>query len=166
MTEKTIFHAYTTTCDAISFKLLNEVIIQSNEKQCRALAQWDTGASGTCISEDIASKLGLIPTGKQLIRTPSGSSEVDTYLIDILLPNNVIVRDKMVCGTKIGDQGIQVLIGMDIVALGDFAISNYGGRTVFSFRTPSKETTDYVKQIGIENKIGQRHGKGKRKKKR
>lgn len=40
-----------------------------------------------------------------------------------------------------------ILIGMDIITLGDFAITNVGGKTVFSFRTPSTKMIDYVEEI-------------------
>lgn len=45
--------------------------------------------------------------------------------------------------SEIGKQGIDVLIGMDIISNGDFAISNYEGRTQFSFRIPSQEHIEY-----------------------
>ena len=48
-------------------------------------------------------------------------------------------------GSKIGAQGIDVLIGMDIISKGDFAVSNYNGKTQFSFRLPSQEDVDYKK---------------------
>lgn len=38
---------------------------------------------------------------------------------------------------------------MDIISKGDFSISNYGGRTIFSFRSPSMASTDYAKQIKL-----------------
>ena len=59
-----------------------------------------------------------------------------------------------------------MLIGMNIINLGDFTVSNFQGKTTFTFRMPSESTTDYVKQIKVLNIIGTPHGKGKRKKKR
>ena len=55
---------------------------------------------------------------------------------------------------------------MDVINQGDFSVSNFEGKTVFSFRIPSKKTIDYVQEINIENVIGPKHGKGKRKKKK
>lgn len=34
----------------------------------------------------------------------------------------------------------EMLIGMDIISLSDFVITNADGKTVLSFRNPSKET--------------------------
>lgn len=166
MADNTVYHAYTTKYDGRSQKLINDVQVAHKEKICDATALWDTGATGTCVSEELVNELGLIPTGKLNISTPSGSSIVNTYSVDILFPNKVVIKDVVVCGTKIGEQGIQVLIGMDIITLGDFSVSNFEGKTTFSFRIPSKTETDYVKEINRENLIGPKHGKGKRKKKR
>ena len=41
---------------------------------------------------------------------------------------------------------VEVLIGMDIIGSGDFAISNKDGKTAFSFRMPSLERIDFVEQ--------------------
>ena len=64
-----------------------------------------------------------------------------------------------------GNQGLGVLIGMDIITAGDFAVSNYNGTTMFSFRIPSQKKTDYVAETNLQNMIGT-HGKGKRKRKK
>jgi hypothetical protein len=39
--------------------------------------------------------------------------------------------------------GCDILIGMDIIGMGDFAVSNYNGRIVFSFRVPSMAEIDF-----------------------
>ena len=41
-----------------------------------------------------------------------------------------------VMGSKISEQGIDVLIGMDVISKGDFAISIYNGKKKFSIRIP------------------------------
>ena len=65
------------------------------------------------------------------------------YFIDIILNNEVVFNNWKVMGSKIGAQGIDILIGMDIISKGDFAISNYNGKTQFSFRLPSQQDVDY-----------------------
>ena len=163
--EKPVYHAFTCDCNCISNRLLSEAIIEANNTSVKTCAQWDTGASGTCIDDDLANELSLVATGMTTIKTPSGSKNVNVYLVSIILPNNVGVRDIPVFGTDIGNQGIGLLIGMDIINMGDFAVSCFGGKTVYSFRVPSKKKTDYVLEINIENKTGH-HGTGKRKKKK
>ena len=45
------------------------------------------------------------------------------------------------------DGSFDFIIGMDIIGIGDLAITNVGGHTCLSFRTPSLETIDYVAEI-------------------
>lgn len=163
MSSSSPIRAFTTkTKSGLMNRLMNTVCVEAGSKTLEAIALWDTGATGTCISTTVVKSLNLIPTGKKNIRTPSGQSIVNTYLINILLPNNVRISDVEVCDSEIGNQGLGVLIGMDIITQGDFAVSNYNGRTAFSFRIPSQNTTDYVVQANIYNLVGT-HGKGKRK---
>lgn len=74
----------------------------------------------------------------------NSTSDCELYLVNIGLPNGVYFVDVKV--TKAGLIGTDVLIGMDIITLGDFVITNKNGNTVFSFRTPSLSEIDYVKQ--------------------
>lgn len=146
-------------------RLINIATISNAGNTIQAIALWDTGATCTCISNEVVGKLGLIPTGKKTIQTPSGKGQVSTYLVTVTLPNNVVIPDIEVCDSAIGEQGIGMLIGMDIITKGDLAVSNHEGKTVFSFRIPSVKMTDYVEQHRIQSMIGT-HGKGSRKKKR
>ena len=43
--------------------------------------------------------------------------------------------------------GGDVLIGMDIISQGDFAVTNHGGITKFSFRMPSVTHIDFVEEF-------------------
>jgi hypothetical protein len=85
----------------------------------------------------------LKPISYAQSKTPSGVLTAPIYLMDIILNNEVIFTDWNVMGSKIGAQGIDILIGMDIISKGDFAISNYDGKTQFSFRLPSQQDVDY-----------------------
>lgn len=150
----------------ITNRLKSEVTIQYNDKSNVATALWDTGATNTCISENIVSKLSLISTGKIEMHGSTGSSEQNTYLVDIILPNNVKIDNLMVIDSDIGKQNIDMLIGMDIINRGDFSVSNYDDRTAFTFRIPSEKKINYALETRISGLIGKEHGKGKRKKKR
>ena len=48
--------------------------------------------------------------------------------------------------------GEEVIIGMDILGLGDFSVTHFGGETVFSFCVPSRKCIDFVQDIGSFNK--------------
>ena len=57
--------------------------------------------------------------------------------------NEIRIQNLIVMDSEIGKQGIDVLIGMDIISMGDFAVSNFDGKTQFSFRIPSQEHVEY-----------------------
>lgn len=137
-------NAFTTHFSGPSGKLYNRVLVMSEGKKTEAVALWDTGATGTCISEELAEKLNLVSVGKRQVHTPSGQSVFDDYCIDLVLPNNTGIKGVRVTATKIGQQQIDVLIGMDIICLGDFAVSTHNGKTQFTFRTPSVADADFV----------------------
>ena len=155
MTENPVYHAFTTKSEQLVKRLINEATILYGDESLKARALWDTGATGTCISTEVANKLSMVPTGKQTISTPSGCKEVNTYLVSVVLPNNVKFQDVVVCDSDIGSQGIDMLIGMDIILVGDFAVSGYGNQTVFSYRAPAKARVDFVQQIQLEKALGQ-----------
>lgn len=108
-------------------------------------ALWDTGASRSTISQRVVDHLHLTPVGIAKVSTANGLADVKTYIVDIGLPNQVIVPNILVSCANLGDE-IDALIGMDIITLGDFSITNVGGRTKLSYRIPSTETIDYVTQ--------------------
>lgn len=45
--------------------------------------------------------------------------------------------------------GTDAIIGMDIINLGDFAVSNRNGATSFSFRIPSVEDFDFAAEDNL-----------------
>lgn len=112
---------------------------------------WDTGASKSSINQKIVDDLSLIPVGKVNISTANGVVAVNAYFIDIGLPNHVVIPNVMVSCADLGED-IDVLIGMDIIRHGDFSITNVNQKTTFSFRTPSLQEIDYVKESRNNNK--------------
>jgi thiol-disulfide isomerase/thioredoxin len=108
------------------------------------IALWDTGATGSVITKNVVDKLGLVPTGFGKVYHANGECIVNTYLINILLPNNVGVHSLRVTEGILN--GSDVLIGMDIIARGDFAISNSNGKTKFTFQIPSSHDFDFVEE--------------------
>lgn len=121
-----------------------ELFPKSTKREYNAI--WDTGATNTAISSRVVEECGLIPTGQAISNTANGQCMVNTYIIDIGLPNNVNIKE--VTATEFtAVEGADFLIGMDIMGLGDLAISNYEGKTTFTFRVPSVKCTDYVKEI-------------------
>ena len=108
-------------------------------------ALWDTGSSLTVISDTLAKELGLDVHGEMIADTAGGKIKANKYIISLSLPNRLNIENVMVSSGKLGP-GIDILIGMDIIRLGDFAISNVDNKTVFSFRFPSTKVIDFVKE--------------------
>jgi len=107
-------------------------------------AIWDTGAMRSSISSAVVHKLGLIPYGFARVFHADGESMQSTYLVNVLLPNKIEVKTVRVTEAKMTD--IDVLIGMDIISLCDFAITSANGITTFSFETPSVMNIDFTKE--------------------
>jgi len=68
-------------------------------------------------------------------------------LIDVRLPNNVVFNHLRVTSGDLGAGGPNMLIGMDIIGHGDFAVTSLGGNTTFSFRLPSMERIDFLQSV-------------------
>lgn len=62
---------------------------------------------------------------------------MNTYLVNLFLPNNVVVGAVPV--SEGGIAGADILIGMDIITMGDFAITNFDGQSGWTFRMPSDD---------------------------
>ncbi len=121
-------------------------------------AIWDTGATNTSITQKVASECGLMPIGTARVHHAQGVETVDVFLASILLPNRIVIPEITV--TKANLIGADMLIGMDIIGRGDFAVSNFNGSTRFSFRMPSLVHFD----LGDISQRG-KSGRNKRRKK-
>lgn len=107
-------------------------------------ALWDTGATNSVITPKVVAELGLKPIGVSKNRHAGGISDVNIYLVDICLPNNIVIPGVRVseCADQAGR--FDFIIGMDIISLGDFSITGQGERRMVSFCMPSALTIDYV----------------------
>ncbi len=146
------FLAFTLKSDHILNMLQTDTLITSNVRLTKEpytpkmwKGLWDTGASQSSITQRIVDDLQLVPIGNRNISTANGVVTVNTYFVDIGLPNHVIVQNVLVSCADLGDD-LDVLIGMDIIRHGDFSITNTENSTTFSFRTPSIKEIDYVKE--------------------
>ena len=82
-----------------------------------------------------------------LVHGVNGRNVVETYLVNVGLPNRILFTDvKVTKGVLQGGGDGDLLIGMDIIGMGDFAVSSKGGNTVFTFRFPSIADIDFVKE--------------------
>lgn len=146
---------FTTTNSQIVNVLQNNVqisqssIISNKENKeniikCNFVATWDTGATNTMISENVVKICNLVSTGITQVGTAGGIVPANTYVIDLLLPDNMLIKNLNVTCGKLN--GTDVLVGMDIINTGDFSVSNFKGKTKFTFRMPSLGNADYVQE--------------------
>lgn len=71
-----------------------------------------------------------------------GPGKAGVYKINVLLPNNIEFPALKVLDGDL--YGFDMLIGMDIISQGDFAVTHSDGKTTFTFRIPSIEKLDFV----------------------
>ena len=109
-------------------------------------ALWNTGATKSVITSSTVRKIGLISVGEVQVNHAGGISPSKTYLVNFLLPNQVGIMGVLVseCEDTVG--AFDAIIGMDIINIGDFSISNLDKKTCMSFRTPPYSTQDFVKE--------------------
>lgn len=112
--------------------------------QRKYIGIWDTGATNTVISTTIVNDYQLKPIDVAKVHHAGGTSLCNVYWISLKLPNDVIIPTISVTEGGFEEEEYNILIGMDIIRLGDFAVTNKHNKTVFSFRYPSIECIDFV----------------------
>lgn len=117
-----------------------------NNKKLETKAIWDTGATGSALTKSAVAKLGLFPIGLAKVKGIHGEKIVNTYFLKVVLNNDRVTFNLKVteCDTLIENNEAELLIGMDIIGKGDFAITNFGNKTTMSYRTPSVQKIDFV----------------------
>ncbi len=119
--------------------------INSDDNKFDTRGIWDTGASGTVITQEVVDALKLKPTGVATVNTASESNRrTTTFDIYLHFPSGLSIRIQRAT-LGIITPGIGCLIGMDVICLGDFSITNYQKKTCMTFRIPSLHEIDYRK---------------------
>lgn len=109
--------------------------IDDGGKSVKVLAIWDTGATRTAISERLAESMGITSVGYGIAHTANGQCRINEYLVKLELPGGVL-SSTIRCSSFKASDNVDVLIGMDLITTGDFAITNADGKTFVSFRIP------------------------------
>lgn len=138
--------SFTVNYESLVKRLTSKAIVvkkyEDRTEQKDYLAIWDTGAVQTVITPKVVSDFQLPKAGDMKIISATGTAPVNCYFIDLALPNDKIIADlPVVCSDLMDDADI--LIGMDVIVHGDFAVTNLNGKTSFSFRIPSEEKIDF-----------------------
>ncbi len=99
------------------------------------------------VTQRVVDACGLKPIGTTAISHAQGTTEdIDVFLVNIVLPNMVRFPGVRVAQAVLPN--VDVLLGMDIISQGDFAVTSPGGNTKFSFRIPSQANIDFVVEDG------------------
>lgn len=142
--QKPFHHAFRIDYEGITSTLITDIHVavpSENEPGAEApfvkvQGIWDTGATGTVITPTLVKKLGLESTGAAEVFGVNSVEIADTYYLDIILPNRVLIQMVRVLECEINSGDCEMLIGMDLIQMGDFAISNGNNKTVFTFCIP------------------------------
>ena len=133
---------YTKQYDSIARELLTSALVATTPNFGDPLAPpvvvsalWDTGAYSSVINQKVVDALGLVPVDRSRACGVNGWYEAPVYVIDLQLPNNIKITGLPV--SLGGMVAADILIGMDVISLGDLKLTN-DGSTEFSIRTPSE----------------------------
>lgn len=154
------YNAVTIRYEGLTSRIISEVKVfpgfdpaefpQVPDRVFEGRALWDTGATNSLITSAVVAQLGLVATGRVNVSHAAGISEANTYVVSLMLQNNVLVGGITAVETHDGVGDFGVIIGMDIITLGDFSITNLGGKTWMTFRQPSRSHVDYVDEYNRE----------------
>ena len=89
---------------------------------------------------------GLKPIRSGYTQGVHGVQKTEAYVVNLYLPDKLVFYELTVVKVKATDVWWDVLVGMDILTTGDFALTNKGGVTMFSFRYPSRTHIDFNKE--------------------
>jgi hypothetical protein len=138
--------AITIKADGLLNRIISPVTIQQAEafckprdislKQIEVRAMWDTGSTGCCISQKLAEYLELISIASLDLTSVHDSKPSSIYLLDMIFPDK-IKANNVLAAEIIPSGEFDIIIGMNIISLGDFAITNDHGKTTMSFRLPA-----------------------------
>jgi hypothetical protein len=112
----------------------------------KTTALWDTGATASIITRSTALALKLTPTGTIRVNHGGGQSDHPTHVVNIGLPNRFLITGVIVTEMEHIVDNFGAIIGMDIIAMGDFALTNLNRKTCVSFRVPSLTKIDFVEE--------------------
>ncbi|MDR2555914.1 MAG: hypothetical protein LBC64_10875 [Fibromonadaceae bacterium] len=139
MTSNAITYRYNDTAREITTPIYVSI---PDKNSLEFVAVWDTGATNSVITLDVAKRLNLCSEGSTVINGVTGSQVVDSYLVTFTLPNGF---SKDIFTTSCTEAiGCDVLIGMDIISMVDFAITSGQNGTTFSFKTPHGKEIDFM----------------------
>lgn len=93
-----VFHAFTIKYNALANRITTDVQLfkafdptQTPKPPLplfETTALWDTGATSSMVTKATVEALGLLSVGSMVVKHVGGSSQSNTYLVNVFLPNN------------------------------------------------------------------------------
>ena len=103
----------------------------------------DTGAVRSGVSTNVVETCGLRPMSFTAVNTAHGViEELSTFLVNIWLPPGIAIAGLPVIGID-QMQNADIVIGIDIIGQGDFAVTNADQETIVTFRFPPQGGIDF-----------------------
>ncbi len=131
------------------------------------LALVDTGADRTCISLEAVKTLGLVGNFPVAISSPSGPAMSAAYTVDLSLPGTEIeVKGIQVVGAYLAGQGIEVLIGRDILERAKLVYDGHAGVWSMKIPWPESKRTAKTSQQKTKDKARKKMSKKSQRKNR
>jgi len=124
----------TITHRGLANKIVSQAVITSVDsgKSIAVSAIWDTGATTSLVNDKIVKSLQLKEIGVAQVKHVAGATAFPIHLAAIEIQGGMKISEhRLVSFPSI--HAFDMIIGMDIIALGKFCIENKGGNTVFSF---------------------------------
>jgi predicted aspartyl protease len=108
----------------------------------------DTGATNTAISNTLAASLKLSIVDQCSVKAAGGTHRSNIYLIDVLLRDMIKFTNIRATEFVKTDDQFDIILGMDVLMLGDLALTNHNHQTFLSFKVPpGAEHIDFVAEI-------------------
>lgn len=112
-------------------------IVRANGKNVNVIAVWDTGSTQTTIVADIVKELCLNPIGGIYGNTLGGQQKYQWSNVCVILGGGISVSGEMLCSDRcVSNDCKKIILGMDIISLGDFSVKPSGGKTIMTFEVP------------------------------
>ena len=116
--------------DSIIMPSIDEITKSGQLKYTQVSSMvWDTGATNTLISSQVVDALELVPLEESLVEGVGGIVKSLVYEISLYLANDIVFKNVKALCSDIGDYDL--VVGMDIIAQGDFVVSNNQGKICF-----------------------------------
>jgi len=101
--------------------------------KCRAF--WDTGATGSCISERAARQLGLVPFAKVQLRGVDSALRKNMYIARLNIGPYTFNFQQLAEYSDV-HADTDLCIGMDIIGSGDFSLTRKHGKIMLRYQLP------------------------------